>query len=29
MAKAYLDAAVRHRRSMLSLNTVVAQRILP
>jgi outer membrane protein, heavy metal efflux system len=29
MAKAYLDAAVRHRRSMLTLNTVVAQRIMP
>jgi cobalt-zinc-cadmium efflux system outer membrane protein len=29
MAKAYLDAAVRHRRSMLSLNTAVGQRILP
>jgi cobalt-zinc-cadmium efflux system outer membrane protein len=29
MAKAYLDAAVRHRRSMLNLNTVVGQRILP
>ncbi len=29
MAKAYLDAAVRHRRSMLSLNTVVGQRIMP
>jgi cobalt-zinc-cadmium efflux system outer membrane protein len=28
-AKAYLDAAVRHRRSMLVLNTVVAQRIMP
>jgi cobalt-zinc-cadmium efflux system outer membrane protein len=28
-AKAYLDAAVRHRRSMLTLNTVVGQRILP
>jgi outer membrane protein, heavy metal efflux system len=28
-AKAYLDAAVRHRRSMLTLNTVVAQRIMP
>ena len=28
-AKAYLDAAVRHRRSMLILNTVVGQRILP
>jgi outer membrane protein, heavy metal efflux system len=27
--KAYLDAAVRHRRSMLILNTVVAQRIMP
>ena len=24
MAKAYLDAAVRHRRSMLTLNTVIA-----
>ncbi len=29
MAKAYLDAAVRHRRSMLTLNTVVGQRIMP
>jgi outer membrane protein, heavy metal efflux system len=29
MAKAYLDASVRHRRSMLTLNTVVGQRILP
>ena len=29
MAKAYLDSAVRHRRSMLKLNTVVGQRILP
>lgn len=29
MAKAYLDAAVRHRRSMLTLNTVIAQRIMP
>jgi outer membrane protein, heavy metal efflux system len=29
MAKSYLDAAVRHRRSMLNLNTVVGQRILP
>jgi len=29
MAKAYLDAAVRHRRSMLTLNTVVGQRVLP
>jgi outer membrane protein, heavy metal efflux system len=28
-AKAYLDVAVRHRRSMLNLNTVVSQRILP
>jgi outer membrane protein, heavy metal efflux system len=28
-AKAYLDAAVRHRRSMLILNTVVGQRIMP
>jgi cobalt-zinc-cadmium efflux system outer membrane protein len=27
--KAYLDTAVRHRRSMLNLNTVVGQRILP
>ncbi len=29
MAKAYLDAAVRHRRSMLILNTAVGQRIMP
>jgi cobalt-zinc-cadmium efflux system outer membrane protein len=29
MAKAYLDAAVRHRRAMLALNTVVGQRIMP
>jgi outer membrane protein, heavy metal efflux system len=29
MAKAYLDSAVRHRRSMLMLDTVVGQRILP
>ena len=30
MAKAYLDSAVRHRRSMLMLNTVVGQRrIMP
>jgi cobalt-zinc-cadmium efflux system outer membrane protein len=29
MAKAYLDAAVRHRRSMLNLNTVIGQRIMP
>ncbi len=28
-AKAYLDAVVRHRRSMLALNTAVGQRILP
>jgi cobalt-zinc-cadmium efflux system outer membrane protein len=28
-SKAYLDAAARHRRSMLSLNSVVALRILP
>ncbi len=28
-AKAYLDFAVRHRRSMLTLNTVLGQRILP
>jgi cobalt-zinc-cadmium efflux system outer membrane protein len=27
--KAYLDSAARHRRSMLSLNTVTGQRILP
>ena len=29
MVKAYLDAAVRHRRSMLALDTAVGQRILP
>jgi outer membrane protein, heavy metal efflux system len=29
MAKAYLDALVRHRRSMLLVNTVVGQRVLP
>jgi outer membrane protein, heavy metal efflux system len=29
MARIYLDALVRHRRSMLTLNTVVGQRILP
>jgi cobalt-zinc-cadmium efflux system outer membrane protein len=29
LAKAYLDAAVRHRRSMLTLNTVMGQRIMP
>jgi cobalt-zinc-cadmium efflux system outer membrane protein len=28
-AKAYLDSAVRHRKSMLALNTAVGQRILP
>jgi cobalt-zinc-cadmium efflux system outer membrane protein len=28
-AKSYLDALVRHRRAMLTLNTVVGQRILP
>lgn len=27
--KAYLDTAVRHRRSMLNLNTVVGNRLLP
>jgi outer membrane protein, heavy metal efflux system len=27
--KQYLDTAVRHRRSMLSLNTVVGRRIMP
>jgi outer membrane protein, heavy metal efflux system len=27
--KAYLDSEARHRRSMLDLNTVVAQRIMP
>ena len=29
VVKQYLDTAVRHRRSMLSLNTVVGRRILP
>ncbi len=29
MVKAYLDSAARHRRSMLMLNTVTGQRILP
>jgi cobalt-zinc-cadmium efflux system outer membrane protein len=29
IVKQYLDTAVRHRRSMLSLNTVVGQRIMP
>jgi cobalt-zinc-cadmium efflux system outer membrane protein len=28
-AKAYLDWAVRHRRSMLTLNTVLGERLLP
>jgi cobalt-zinc-cadmium efflux system outer membrane protein len=28
-AKNYLDSAIRHRRSMLTLNSVVGQRILP
>jgi cobalt-zinc-cadmium efflux system outer membrane protein len=28
-AKSYLDSLARHRRSMLTLNTVVGQRILP
>ena len=27
--KQYLDTAVRHRRSMLSLNTVVGRRVMP
>jgi cobalt-zinc-cadmium efflux system outer membrane protein len=29
IVKAYMDTVVRHRRSMLSLNTAVGQRILP
>jgi outer membrane protein, heavy metal efflux system len=29
VVKAYLDAAVRHRRSMLGVNTAVGQRLLP
>jgi cobalt-zinc-cadmium efflux system outer membrane protein len=29
IVKSYLDAAVRHRRGMLILNTVVGQRIMP
>lgn len=29
VAKQYLDTLIRHRRSMLSLNTVVGQRVLP
>ncbi len=29
VVKQYLDTAVRHRRSMLSLNTVVGRRIMP
>ncbi len=28
-AKAYLDSSMRHRKAMLTLNTVVGQRILP
>ena len=28
-AKAYLDALARHRKAMLTLNTVVGQRLLP
>ena len=27
--KQYLDTVVRHRRAMLSLNTVLGQRVLP
>ena len=29
VAKQYLDTAIRHRQSMLSLNTTVGQRIMP
>ena len=29
IVKQYLDTAVRHRRSMLSLNTVVGRKIMP
>ena len=29
VAKQYLDTAIRHRRSMLSLNTVTGRRIMP
>ena len=29
VVKQYLDTAVRHRRSMLSLNTTVGRRIMP
>ena len=29
VVKQYLDTAVRHRRSMLSLNTAVGRRIMP
>ncbi|MBV8229866.1 MAG: hypothetical protein JO329_07780, partial [Planctomycetaceae bacterium] len=29
VVKQYLDTVVRHRRSMLALNTVLGQRILP
>ena len=29
VAKQYLDTAIRHRRSMLNLNTVTGRRIMP
>jgi cobalt-zinc-cadmium efflux system outer membrane protein len=29
VVKQYLDTAIRHRRSMLALNTAVGRRILP
>ena len=29
LVKTYLDTMVRHRRSMLGLNTVLAQRVMP
>ena len=29
VVKQYLDTAVRHRRSMLSLNTAIGRRIMP
>ncbi len=29
IAKQYLDTAIRHRRSMVNLNTVTGKRILP
>ena len=29
VVKQYLDTAIRHRQSMLSLNTTVGRRILP